>query len=184
MILLDAVNLILPKLGEHGVTSLNTKHPTLAVILPEIDNELRQLLMKGWWFNEFDVTLYPDPEGKIAIGTDVLTFTPDCADVAVQRGVELFNPITLNYVFTEAVPGRVRQYVEFDKLPESAAQYVYFAGLVNAYVADIGLTQEVQAWGNKAQAAYSDLLAEHLRQRKYSTRQSKKFRRLVSALRG
>lgn len=184
MNLLDAVNLILPKLGEHGVTSLNTKHPTLAVILPEIDNELRILLMKGWWFNEFDTTLYPDSEGKIAVGADVLTFTPACADVAVQRGLELYNPVTLDYVFTSPVKGRVRQYVEFDKLPESAAQYVYFSGLVNAFIADIGLTQEVQAWGSKAGAAWSDLLAEHLRQRKYSTRQSRKFRNLVSALRG
>lgn len=184
MILLEAVNLILPKLGEHRVTSLTLKHPTLAVILPEIDNELRQLLMKGWWFNEFDTTLYPDSEGAIFLGTEVLTFTPECAGVAVQRGNQLFNPVTLSYAFTTSVKGRVRQYVEFDLLPEAAAQYVYYSGLVNAYITDIGLTQEVQAWGNKAQAAWSDLLAEHLRQRKYSTRQSVKFRRLVSALRG
>ena len=32
MKLLDAVNLILPKLGEHPVTSLTIKHPTLAIV--------------------------------------------------------------------------------------------------------------------------------------------------------
>lgn len=184
MNLLEAVNLILPKLGEHRVTSLNLKHPTLAVILPEIDNELRQLLMKGWWFNEFDTTLYPDSEGFIFVGTEVLTFTPECADSAVQRGDQLYNPVALSYVFTSPVKGRIRQYVEFNNLPESAAQFVYHSGLVNAYITDIGMTQEVQVWSTKAAAAWSDLLAEHLRQRKYSTRQSAKFRRLVSALRG
>lgn len=184
MKLLEAVNLILPKLGEHRVTRLDIKHPTLAVILPEVENELKKLLNKGWWFNEFDATLYPDSEKKIAVGTDVLTFTPECADKAVQRGEALFNPVTLSYEFDAPVKGRIRQYVEFDSIPESAAQHVYYSGLVNAYITDIGLTQEVQAWSSQAAASWSDLLAEHLRQRKYSTRQSRKFRNLVSALRG
>lgn len=184
MKLLDAVNLILPKLGEHRVSKLNTKHPTLAVILPEVENELVQLLSKGWWFNEFDTSLYPDSEGGITLGTEVITFTPDYADVAVQRGNKLFNPITLNYIFELPIPGRIRQHVEFDSLPESAAQFVYYTGLVNSYITDIGLTNEVQAWSSKAQAAWSDLMAEHLRQRKYSTKQSRKFRRLYRALRG
>lgn len=184
MELLEAVNLTLPKLGEHRVTSLNLKHPTLAVILPEVENELRILLNKGWWFNEFDTTLYPDSDGGIAVGTDVLTFTPNYADEAIQHGRELFNPQTRDYVFTGPVDGRMRKYIEFDKLPESAAEYVYFTSLVNVYLTDIGMEAVVQAWGNKAQAAWSDLLAEHLRQKKYSTRQTKRFRNLRRALRG
>lgn len=184
MQLLDAVNLILPKLGEHRVTSLDIKHPTLAVILPEVDNELCKLLSRGWWFNEFDYTAYPDTEKAIALGTDTISFTPECPDVAVQRGNKLFNPITLSYEFDKPVKGRVRVYVPFDELPESAAQTVYYSGLTNAYITDIGLTQEVQTWGSQAAASYSDLLAEHLRQKKYSTKHSRKFRKLVSALRG
>ena len=184
MFLLDAVNLILPKLGEHRVTRLDIKHPTIAVILPEVENELRKLLMRGWWFNEFDYTAYPDPEGGIALGTDTLTFTPVYADVAVQRGARLFNPVTLSYTFTEPVKGRARMYVPFDELPESAAQTVYYSGLNNAFITDIGMTQEVQIWGAQAATAYSDLLAEHLRQKKYNTKQSRQFRRLACALRG
>ena len=184
MQLLDAVNLILPKLGEHRVTRIDSKHPTLAVILPEVENELRKLLMRGWWFNEFDYTAYPDPEGGITLGTDTLTFTPVYADVAVQRGARLFNPVTLSYTFTEPVKCRVRVYVPFDELPESAAQTVYYSGLNNAFITDIGMTQEVQIWGAQAATAYSDLLAEHLRQKKYNTKQSRQFRRLACALRG
>ena len=67
MKLLDAVNLILPKLGEHRVTSVDNKHPTLAIILPEIENELKKLLARGWWFNEFDYKAYPDSEGAGAL---------------------------------------------------------------------------------------------------------------------
>jgi len=184
MRLLDAVNLILPKLGEHRVTRLDVKHPTLAVILPEVDNELSQLLIKGWWFNEFDTTLHPDVHGELLLGTDVLTFTPDVENCAVQRGRKLYNPETLSYVFPAPVPGRVRQHVEFDDLPESAAQSVYYSALVSAYVTDIGLTNEVQDWKMRAAAAYSDLLAEHVRQKKFSTRKTRQYIRLRRALRG
>lgn len=184
MQLLEAVNLILPKLGEHRVTSLDVKHPTLAIILPEVENELRQLLMRGWWFNEFDITLYPDTEGAIAVGTEVLSFTAHTPDSAVQRGSSLYNPITLSYVFDAPVKGRVRQYVSFDECPESAGQFVYHSALVCAYITDIGLASEVQAWSAKAAAAYSDLLSEHLRQKNYSTKSTAKWKRLRKAMRG
>lgn len=184
MRLLDAVNLILPKLGEHRVTRLDAKHPTLAVILPEVDNELRTMLSRGWWFNEFDITVHPDIDGHLILGSDVLTFTADVEDTAVQRGQKLYNPKTLSYVFTAPVNGRVRQYVDFDDLPESAAQAVYYSALVAAYVTDIGLTNEVQDWKTKAFSAWSDLLAEHIRQKKFSTRKSRQFVKLRRALRG
>lgn len=184
MKLLDAVNLILPKLGEHRVTRLDVKHPTLAIILPEIENEIQRLLSKGWWFNEFDTTLYPSNEGSIVLGTEVITFTPKYPDTAVQRGRNLYNPVTLSYVFTEAVPGRERQYVPFEELPESAAQAVYFSALVTCYATDIGMTQEASAWGMAAQAAYSDLLAEHLRQKRFTTKDTRQWAKLRRALRG
>lgn len=184
MKLLDAVNLILPKLGEHRVTQLDVKHPTLAVILPEVENEIKRLLNKGWWFNEFDITLYPSTEGSIVLGTETLAFTPTRPNTAVQRGSNLYNPETRSYVFDAPVDGRVREYVAFDKLPESAAQAVYYTALVTCYATDIGMTQEVQVWGQAAQAAQSDLLSEHLRQKKFSTKNTRQWQRLRRALRG
>lgn len=184
MLLLEAVNLILPKLGEHRVTRLDVKHPALGIILPEIENELRQLLMKGWWFNEFDITLCPDVAGGIALGTEVLSFTSNTPDTAVQRGNKLFNPVTLSYVFSAPVQGRIRQTVLFEDLPESAAQFVYHTALTISYMTDIGMAQDVQMWASKAQAAYSDLLAEHLRQKNYSTKSTQKYRNLRAAMRG
>lgn len=184
MKLLDAVNLILPKLGEHRVTRLDVKHPTLAVILPEVENELVSLLQRGWWFNEFDYTAYPDSEGAITLGADTITFTPKYPNTAVQRGNALYNPVTLSYVFTAPVEGRVRQRVEFDDLPESAAQFVYYSALNNAFVTDIGMTNELQAWSASAGVAYSAMLAEHLRNKQYNTKNTRSWGRLKRALRG
>lgn len=182
MKLLDAVNLVLPRLGEHAVTKLDTKHPTLAVILPAIENELITVLLKGWWFNTFEYTAYPDPEGRIALGTDTLSFVSRDVPSAL-RGVELFNPKTLNYVWDEPVVGCIKQRVDFDDLPESAAQYVFYTGLVTSYTTDLGVTQDLQVWMTKAGEAYSELLAEHLRNQKYSTTRSRRFRNLRRAMR-
>lgn len=183
MKLLDAVNLILPKLGEHPVTSLTQKHPTLAIILPEVENELKQVLLRGWWFNEFEYTAYPDNEGNIFLGSTTLSFTPTAVE-AVQRGNQLYNPETLSYVWTEGVKGIVKEYVEFDLLPESAAQYVWHSALVNVYVTDIGLGNEIQLWSKVGMDAYKSMLAEHLRNRKYSTTQSYRFLRMRRAVKG
>jgi len=184
MQLLTAVNLVLPKLGERAVTSLDTRHPTLAVLLPIIDQTQRNVLRRGWWFNEFDYKAYPSVVGEIDIGSTTLSFIPRYADTAVVRGTRLYNPETLSYVFTDYVEGKVIQNIEFDELPDSAASYIFYASLVEAYATDLGVTQELSVWQTMAGMAWSDMLAEHLRQRKHSTRKSTRWARLTNALRG
>lgn len=183
MKLLDAVNLILPKLGEHPVTSLTLKHPTLAIILPEVDQELKSLLMRGWWFNQFEYKAIPDVDGKIALGTATLSFVPYSAYAAV-RGKELYNVDTMSYVWTDPVEGLLTQYIDFEELPETAAQVVWYNALINAFTTDIGMSNELQIWQVRAGTAASDLMAEHLRNRKYNTKKTRRFRNLRCALRG
>lgn len=172
---------MLPKLGEHPVTDLDVNHPTLAVILPVIDNSVVQLLTKGWWFNEFDVTLYPDNEKGIAIGTEVISFTPTYVQAAM-RGRALYNPESLSYLWDSPVEGRIKQVLDFNVLPESAAQFIMYSALIEAYVTDLGVSQDVQVWQSLATAAYTQLLAEHLRNRKYSTTSTRRFQRLRLAM--
>ena len=182
MELLTAVNFMLPKLGEHPVTSLDQKHPTLAIILPEIEDALRTALSKGWWFNSYPYVAMPDAEGYITLGTNTLSFVPDKVDAAL-RGLRLFNSTTLNYVWTESISGMVVQYVPFNELPETAAQYIKYMALVSSYVTDLGTAGDVQAWQALSGGAYTALLAEHLRNRKYSTARSRRFVNLRAALR-
>lgn len=183
MKLLDAINLILPKLGEHRVTRVDIKHPTIAIIVPEVENTLRQALLKGWWFNEFLYTAQPDSEGFITLGIETLSFLPQKDQpYAVMRDGKLYNPETLSYVWTESVTGLVKQYVAFDSCPESAQQFVWYSALVDIFTTDIGMATELQIWTGHAKAAYGDLLGEHIRQRKYSTQQSSRWKRLRAAM--
>lgn len=182
MKLLDAVNLMLPKLGEHPVTSLTVRHPTLAIILPEVENVLTTVLLQGWWFNTSDYTAYPDSEKKITLGIDTLSFVPERYPAAL-RGLALYNRTTLTYDWDTPVKGMLVQKIEFDLLPESVAQFVWYTALVNTYITDIGLTQDVQAWQGRATEAHTQVLAEHLRNQKYSTTGSVRFKRLRRAMR-
>lgn len=183
MELLTAVNLILPKLGEHPVTSVFLPHPTLAIVLPEVENELRKALSKGWWFNTYSTTLYPNNEKQIVVGDDTLAFVPDVYPAAL-RNKSLFNTDTLSYTWDRPVKGLITQYVQFNELPETVAQYVWYSALVSAYITDLGMTSDVQAWATQSSTAYSAVLAEHLRNKKYATYKSPRFQRLRNTMRG
>ena len=57
MKLLDAVNTVLPYLGEHPVTDIDTAHPTVDLIVAAINRHREAFLSEGWWFNEGTVTV-------------------------------------------------------------------------------------------------------------------------------
>lgn len=182
MELLLAVNRILPALGEHPVTSLTIKHPTLAIVLPKIQNKLEDLCMQGYWFNTFDITLYPDSEGGIALPTDTLAFIPD-SENAIQRGRALYNGTTQTFFWAAPVKGSIITSIPFNELPESMAAYVFYSALVISYVTDLGLEKDVQLWQAEAQAAERRVMSEHLRNRKYTTRRSPRYQRILHAMR-
>lgn len=183
MELIDAVNLILPKLGEHPVTTLDSKHPTLAVIIPQIELELDNIVQPGWWFNTTRTTLYPDLNGDIYIPTDTLDFLADDRVTAI-RGTQLMDMTNDTPKFSAPVKGERTLRLSFNMLPESAAKAVLYKACVSAYVTDIGMGQDVQAWQRDFNSAYAIMEAEHLRQRRYSTKYSRRFQNIRRAMRG
>lgn len=173
----------MPILGERPVSSLDAKHPTLALILPKVDTKLEDLTTTGWWFNSLKTTLYTDSAGGIAVPVDTLSFVPDCG-AAIVRGDALYNPATMTYTFDGPISGELIQRVPFEQLPEVAAQVVWYSALVDAYVTDIGMEQNVQEWMRQAALAQARMEAEHLRHRKYSTYNDPRFQRIRNSLRG
>lgn len=183
MKLLTAINGIMPVLGEHTVTSVQSKNPALAVILPNIDIEIDNISTSGLWFNTFETTYYPDPEKYIALGADVLTVVPTNPSVnCVQRGLRLMNADTQDYFWDAPVEARITTRVDFEELPESVAKFVFYTALVAAYATDIGLEGSIQLWQQKAGFAMTDLTREHLRNRRYSISRSPRFGRMRSAM--
>lgn len=184
MKLLTAINNILPKLGEHPVTRVDARHPTLAVILPVLEQCLVETLQKDWWFNRACVTLYPDSEGEIALPANLMSFLPDEGFVGSVRGSRLYNNGDLSFRWPGPVRGIMRERVEFEELPESVATYVFYYGLVTTYLSDIGLEPIVEQWKEMADSAEEQATQEHLKNARYSTQKSRRWGRLQRSLRG
>lgn len=183
MDLLKAVNSILPKLGEHPVTSVEAKSPTLAVVLPQLEETRAALLLSGWWFNEYPTTLYPDTAGGIAVPDDTLSFVPCEPIPMIQRGTAFFNGATRSFKFDASVSGTLITDVPFEELPESAAQYVLYSALVIIYATDIGFEDVVRMWSARAADALAQMESEHLKQKKFTIKTSKRYRNLRRAMR-
>lgn len=183
MELLKAVNSILPKLGEHPVTSVEAKSPTLAVVLPQLDETRSTVLLGGWWFNEYPVTLYPDSQGEIAAPNSLLSFVPHERIRIVQRGRKFFNASDRSFKFNGPISGIMTQDIPFEELPESVAQYVLYTALVVVYATDIGFEEVVKLWNGMASAAQIAMEAEHIRQMKYTVKSSKRWSNLRRSLR-
>ncbi len=184
MKLLTAINNILPKLGEHTVTRVDARHPTLAIILPIIEQCLVETLQRGWWFNKANVTLYPDSAGEIALPINCMSFLPDREFVGSVRGSRLYNNSALSFVWPKPVRGEMRERVEFEDLPETVATYVFYYALCTAYLTDIGLEAVVEQWKEMADSAEEQATHEHLRNARYSTQKSRRWGRLRSSMRG
>lgn len=187
MDLLRAVNQILPALGEHPVSSIDGKHPTVSIIVANVYNQLNDVLLKGWWFNVYESNLYPSPEGEVALPLDtlaVLPTNPSCP--GVQRNGRLYNKETMSFLWPVgiSIPVRLKMRLEFEDLPESAAQFVMYTSLVQTYLADIGLENIVQEWQRNAALALNAMEAEHLRNMRHSTAKSRRFRNLRRAIGG
>jgi hypothetical protein len=152
------------------------------MLLPMIDTKIEDTTMDGWWFNTFDIILYPDGAGAIVLPDDTLSFVPKIT-AAVVRGKSLFNPTDMTYTFSGPVAGTLKTRVAFDQLPESAASLVWYSTLVEAYVTDIGMESSVREWKEQAMLAEARMTAEHLRNMKYSTLNNPRFQRIRRALR-
>lgn len=186
MKLLEAINIILPALGESVVTSIDSRNPTVAIVRNAIQAQNSHLQLRDWWFNTFDVGLYPDEGGEIVLPSNLMAWLPDEEGGGIQRGNRLLNPESLDFKWPVGTPvtGKIRVRVDFEDLPESAATHVMYEGCIKAYVDDIGLEQVLDVWRQRSGEAYIALMSEHLRNKRFSTRRSRRYRRIRSAIRG
>lgn len=187
MKLLKAINTILPRLGEHTVTSVDAKHPTVAIILNAIATALDTVLLEDWWFNSYETELLPDSEGHIVIGDDILKVRlTDSPGIVTRREGRLYSMATRTYKWPvgQAVRVFIAERLTFENLPESAAQYVMYAGLVEAYLTDVGMEAITQEWSKAASRARQGMTAEHLQNKKYSIRNGGRYQRIRAHMRG
>lgn len=183
MTLLEAINSCLTALGEARVTSENVRHPTVDIVRSTIELKRRALLERGWWFNVADVTMYPGVDGTMEYPFDALSIVGYDSRSIIARDNLLFDLDNNTRVFTGPLKMRVTYDLEFHNLPESAATVVWTKAAQEVYAGDYGVDSVVQRLNMQELNAMQTMDMLHLRNRRYSTRDHRGFRRIVSALR-
>lgn len=184
MDLLNAVNTILPWMEENTVTTVDTKHPTVALILNKIDLNREKILSEGYWFNMEHKKFFLTPEGEVVKPTNLLAMYPVDATLQYEiRGTKIYDLGNSTYQIAAPFEASIRVDLTFEELPESAARTVMWRAGIDAYVPDYGVAAAVQVMMQREAEAFALLQREHLRKVRYSAMRSQPGMKYLNALR-
>lgn len=181
MELLQAVNAVLPHLGEHTITRVEgAKHPTVDLILGAIDRHRLSILAEGLWFNESTVVLPVNTDGQIDVpqGT-IAVYGIDC-NVELD-GERFFDLNTASRYFSTPITVRLVRDVQFNRLPINVALCVTYRAGAEVYIQDYGAENTVPQLQELANTNWVQVTQENLRKRKYNS-QVRTRRRIVGAV--
>ena len=183
MDLLTAVNTILPFLEANPVTTVDTKHPTVAAILASIDNARLLTLSDGYWFNKERKTFFLTPENKILAPLNTLALYPTQNQNYEIRGDYIYDLDNSTFTFTQGFDAVVYMDIQFEELPLFAALTVQWRAAVNAYTQDYGMEGTIKLLMEREREADALLERENLRKLQYSAMRSNPGFRYLNALR-
>lgn len=184
MDLLTAVNNILPWMEENTVTTVDTKHPTVALILNKIDLNREKILSEGYWFNTENKKFFLTPEGEVVKPMNLIAMYPkDRALMYEVRGTKIYDLGNSTYQITAPFEASIRVDLTFEELPESAARTVMWRAGIDAYVPDYGVAAAVQILMQREAEAFALLQREHLRKVNYSAMRTPPGMKYLNSLR-
>lgn len=183
---LSAVNEILTALGEHPVTRIELKNPTISIILRALTQETKEVQLRGWWFNSYRTILYPDPDGQVQIPDNAVHWRWISYPSHIAQGVLVDTQrMTSDWTISgiDRIEGDVVIEYEFEDLPPVVQTWVTKRALITAYINDFGLEEVVQEYRRQAMVAEQMVMDAHLQYRRYSTTQSPRYQRIRNHIR-
>lgn len=181
MELLQAVNTVLPHLGEHVITRVEgSKHPTVDLILAAIDRVRIRTLSEGLWFNDREVTLPVNTDGRISTPTNTLAVYGVGCSVELQ-GQHLLDLDESTTYFTKPIKVRLIRDVPFEYLPLNVALYCTYEAACEVYTQDFGYEKSYDVLQQLASKAWVKVSQENLRKEKYNS-QKRSRRRFTNAV--
>lgn len=184
MTLLDAINTCLSSLGEARITSTTVRHPTVDLIRTTIDMKKAELLEKGWWFNTAQATMYPSNTGEMEYPVNAMSILGYCGEMFIPRDGMLFDLDNNTKYFTEPKSMQITYNMDFEDLPECAANVVMQRANRAVYAGDLGIDNAVQNMQLNEQVNMTTLETLHMRNKRFSTRQRRGWQRMTNALKG
>lgn len=184
MTLLDAINTCLSSLGEARVTSTTVRHPTVDLIRNTLALKKTELLETGWWFNTAQATMHPSSTGEMEYPVNALSTLGYYGEMYVPRDGMLFDLDNNTKYFTEPKSMQITYDVDFEDLPECAANVVMQRANRAVYAGDLGIDSAVQNMQYNEQVNQATLETMHMRNKRFSTRQRRPWQRMRNALKG
>lgn len=176
MEILQAVNTVLPHLGEHVITTIEgARHPTVDLITAAIDRHRLMLLAEGLWFNETTLTLPVNTDGFIATPTGTISIYGEDCNVELD-GTRLLNLDSGSNYFDTAICVTIVRDVQFSKLPINLALCVTYRAGAEVYLQDYGRENTVPELQLLANTTWVKVAQEDLRKRKYNSQKRTRAR--------
>jgi len=130
---LDAVNMMLMSIGQspvNTITSTGIKDVAVAELM--LHNASRAIQSSGWAFNtDFAVTLTPDGNNRILVGTNVMHIDPtDPSEDWVQRydatntAMSLYDVVNQTFDRTTTLDCDIHYFYAFEQIPQVARDYI------------------------------------------------------------
>lgn len=183
MNLLEAVNLVLRKIGEIPVTSIDEQYSTLTIALPALEEARIRLLSEGYWFNTYyEHTLQPEVDGTVPVPEDTLKFFP-AGDTYTWVGRSVRMTDTGSTFVGTSVPGRLILDVPFEDLPEVAQYAIAYTAAYDTYVSDIGTDDVAKDLLARVGEFVRQMNGDHTVSRKQNSRTRKQVQRWRQSLR-
>jgi hypothetical protein len=128
MQIIDAINEMIGWLGETPVSTDDPdyeSHPLYESALRILQSTSRTVQSKGWWFNTREATLTP-VSNAITLAANVLAVAvKDIYRVQYTvRAGALYDLTNGTATITSALQAFIRELVDFEDLPETAAEYI------------------------------------------------------------
>ena len=144
MLQITAVNRMLTYIGEIRLAA-DTNLDTLdegsdgQVALQALEDCTRDVQLRGWWYNKFDMVLKPDAEGYIAIPLSWLRVVTT-EDYIVDNH-RLWDRENETYKFEDNVDAVVTVDKPFDDLPETVANLIMFRAAADFSLRTLGVSE-------------------------------------------
>ena len=179
MKLLDAVNTVLPFMGEHPVTTVeSSRHPTVDLIVAAIDRHRLTMLSEGYWFNEETHKILVNTDGRINVPETALAVSGIDCDVNIE-GEYFYDVANHTFQFTKPITVKLSIAKPFEHLPYTFAMLLTYKAGVDVYTADFGVESAIQVMNSRVIEYGEKLHQEELNHRRYNG-----VRQTVRRLRG
>jgi hypothetical protein len=166
------VNHMLTTIGEGGVSTLMTTHPSVVECKQTLDTENNAFQSEGWWFNtERKLKLVQDDAGRVELPAECLSMQIHCIGNQlsteklryVKRGKFVYDTYLHTNVLNRDLYVDIVMLLDIADLPYTAANYLMHKCAEVQYLSDDGDEQKTNRLVSYTTQAWAKLKSEELR---------------------